>query len=103
VKGNVRVMSEMLNELKPGQSQTDDIELLQVRVCVHVTIICTIYHDLGCVLKYFVFSFTDDATASKVCVYIYLLFTDQPQHEKLLPSEVNYFAFGTMQCSAEKA
>ncbi|XP_072240531.1 target of Myb1 membrane trafficking protein-like isoform X2 [Leuresthes tenuis] len=29
VKGNVRVMSEMLNELKPGQSQTDDIELLQ--------------------------------------------------------------------------
>ncbi|KAM4584251.1 target of Myb1 membrane trafficking protein isoform 2-T2 [Odontesthes bonariensis] len=29
VKGNVTVMSEMLNELKPGQSQTDDIELLQ--------------------------------------------------------------------------
>ncbi|KAM9770450.1 target of Myb1 membrane trafficking protein isoform 1-T6 [Menidia menidia] len=29
VKGNLTVMSEMLNELKPGQSQRDDIELLQ--------------------------------------------------------------------------
>ncbi|XP_042252637.1 target of Myb protein 1-like isoform X3 [Thunnus maccoyii] len=29
VKGNLTVMSEMLNELKPGQSQPDDTELLQ--------------------------------------------------------------------------
>lgn len=29
VKGNLTVMSEMLNELIPGQSQTDDTELLQ--------------------------------------------------------------------------
>ncbi|XP_022071304.1 target of Myb protein 1-like isoform X2 [Acanthochromis polyacanthus] len=29
VKGNLMVMSEMLNELKPGQSQPDDTELLQ--------------------------------------------------------------------------
>lgn len=29
VKGNLTVMSEMLNELKPGQSQLDDTELLQ--------------------------------------------------------------------------
>lgn len=34
VKGNLTVMSEMLNELKPGQSKPDDTELLQVRVCV---------------------------------------------------------------------
>lgn len=30
VKGNLRVMSEMLNELVPGQSQKDDAQLLQV-------------------------------------------------------------------------
>lgn len=29
VKGNLTVMSEILNELKPGQNQSDDIELLQ--------------------------------------------------------------------------
>ncbi|XP_057698736.1 target of Myb1 membrane trafficking protein-like isoform X2 [Corythoichthys intestinalis] len=29
VKGNLNVMSEMLNELKPGQSKQDDTELLQ--------------------------------------------------------------------------
>ncbi|XP_061625614.1 target of Myb1 membrane trafficking protein-like isoform X2 [Phyllopteryx taeniolatus] len=29
VKGNITVMSEMLNELKPGQSKQDDTELLQ--------------------------------------------------------------------------
>ncbi|XP_068177858.1 target of Myb1 membrane trafficking protein-like isoform X2 [Antennarius striatus] len=29
VRGNLTVMSEMLNELKPGQSQQDDTELLQ--------------------------------------------------------------------------
>ncbi|XP_054635916.1 target of Myb1 membrane trafficking protein-like isoform X2 [Dunckerocampus dactyliophorus] len=29
VKGNLTVMSEMLNELKPGQNQQDDTELLQ--------------------------------------------------------------------------
>ncbi|XP_077460625.1 target of Myb1 membrane trafficking protein [Stigmatopora argus] len=29
VKGNLNVMSEMLNELKPGQSEQDDTELLQ--------------------------------------------------------------------------
>lgn len=33
VKGNLTVMSEMLNELIPGQSQQDDTELLQV--CVY--------------------------------------------------------------------
>lgn len=31
VKGNVMVMSQMLNELVPGQSKPDDTELLQVR------------------------------------------------------------------------
>lgn len=34
VKGNLTVMSELLNELTPGQSQQDDTELLQVCVCV---------------------------------------------------------------------
>lgn len=32
VKGNLKVMSDMLNELIPGQSQLDDTMLLQVRV-----------------------------------------------------------------------
>lgn len=32
VKGNLTVMSEMLNELIPGQSQQDETELLQVCV-----------------------------------------------------------------------
>ena len=36
VKGNLTVMSEMLNELIPGQSQRDDTELLQVCVCLCV-------------------------------------------------------------------
>lgn len=39
VKGNLTVMSEMLNELIPGQSQPDDTELLQV--CV----ICAKVHE----------------------------------------------------------
>lgn len=34
VKGNFTVMSEMLNDLIPGQSKEDDTELLQVCVCV---------------------------------------------------------------------
>lgn len=37
VKGNLTVMSEMLNELIPGQSQRDDTELLQVCVCLCVS------------------------------------------------------------------
>lgn len=32
VKGNLTVMSDMLNELIPGQTRHDDTELLQVRV-----------------------------------------------------------------------
>lgn len=39
VKGNLKVMSEMLNELVPGQSQKDDAQLLQVCVCVCVYVI----------------------------------------------------------------
>ena len=30
MKGNLRVMSEMLNELSPGHTQPDDAELIQV-------------------------------------------------------------------------
>lgn len=31
VNGNVKVMSEMLTELVPGQTEPSDLELLQVR------------------------------------------------------------------------
>lgn len=38
VKGNLIVMNEMLNEVKPGQSKQDDTELLQV--CSFSTCLC---------------------------------------------------------------
>lgn len=40
MRGNLTVMSEMLNELIPGQSQQDDTELLQVCVCVCLNVHC---------------------------------------------------------------
>ncbi|XP_056606107.1 target of Myb1 membrane trafficking protein-like isoform X2 [Triplophysa dalaica] len=36
VKGNLTVMTEMLNQLKPGETSASDAELLQVCVCVRV-------------------------------------------------------------------
>lgn len=33
VKGNLTVMTEMLNQLKPGEASPSDVELLQVCVC----------------------------------------------------------------------
>lgn len=32
VRGNVKVMSEMLTEMVPGQEEASDLELLQVRL-----------------------------------------------------------------------
>lgn len=43
VKGNFTVMSEMLNDLIPGQSKEDDTELLQVCVCVCVRIMDIVF------------------------------------------------------------
>lgn len=37
VKGNLKVMTELLNELTPGQSPQDEVELLQVCVCMCVS------------------------------------------------------------------
>lgn len=41
VRGNTKVMSEMLTEMVPGQEDTSDYELLQARnhcVCVSVSL-----------------------------------------------------------------
>lgn len=36
VRGNTKVMSEMLTEMVPGQEDASDYELLQARNCVFV-------------------------------------------------------------------
>ena len=46
MKGNLTVMSEMLNELKPGQSPPDDAQLLKVGVWMCETIVNTIHFQI---------------------------------------------------------
>lgn len=37
VRGNIKVMSEMLTEMVPGHEEASDLELLQVRVTCNLT------------------------------------------------------------------
>ena len=45
VRGNIKVMSEMLTEMVPGQENASDLELLQVRLFffANICMICVIY------------------------------------------------------------
>lgn len=76
VKGNLTVMSEMLNELIPGQSQPDETELLQVCVCVCVLerplslCVCSCLFNCVCILDLCAFEMPE----SGVNVSSYLIF-----------------------------